>query len=81
MGALCFPCEAESPAFSGGPSVLPAAAKPDVARLRRYADDLYLRRRRSHVNGAADIDHGCRNPDGPPDHAATEQRSSGKRCK
>jgi hypothetical protein len=58
---------------------VPVAAEPDVARLRRNADDLCLGRRGSHIDCAADVDHGrCGDPDGAPDHAAAKQRSCGK---
>ena len=54
----------------------PVAAEPYIPRLGRNSDDLHLRRGRSHIDGAADIDHrGCGDRDGTPDDAAAEQRS------
>ena len=58
---------------------IPIAAQPDVAWLRRHTDDLYLGRRGSHIDRAADVDHrGCRDPDGASDHATAQQCGGGK---
>jgi hypothetical protein len=58
---------------------IPVAAQPDVARLRRYTDDLYLGSRGRHVDRAADVDHGFGHRDGAAYDAAAEQRSGSKR--
>jgi hypothetical protein len=53
---------------------IPVAAEPYVADRRRRAVDLDLRRRRSHVDGAANIDHGrSGNRNGAANDAAAEQ--------
>ena len=59
---------------------IPVAAEPYVADRRRRAVDFDLRRRRSYVDGAADIDHrGRGNRNGAANDAAAEQsrRSQG----
>jgi hypothetical protein len=59
---------------------IPVAAEPYITRLRRNADDLDLRRRRSHIDRAADIDHGgCGDCNRAPDDAAAEQRRRSER--
>jgi hypothetical protein len=53
---------------------IPVAAEPYVADRRRRAVDFDLGRRWSHVDGAADIDHGGRgNRNGAANDAAAEQ--------
>jgi hypothetical protein len=58
---------------------IPVPANPHKARLRRLADDLDLRGRRSHTDGAH-VDRGCGNPDGAPHDAASEERRCGQGC-
>jgi hypothetical protein len=50
---------------------VPVAAEPDVAWLRRHADDFHLGRRRSYGDG---INRGCGDRDGTANDAACEQR-------
>jgi hypothetical protein len=52
---------------------IPVAAEPYVADRRRRAVDLDLGRRRSHIDGAANINHGFGNRDGAANDAAAEQ--------
>jgi hypothetical protein len=53
---------------------IPVAAEPHVADRRRRTVDFDLGRRRSHVDGAADINHGgCGNCNGAANDAAAKQ--------
>jgi hypothetical protein len=56
---------------------IPVAAEPEVARLRRHADDLYSGGRGSDSNGV-DVDRGCGHRNGTPDDTAAKQYRGSK---
>jgi hypothetical protein len=76
-GVRSFPMAADPHVSSANP--IPVAAEPYVADRRRRAVDFDLRRRRSHVDRAADINHrGAGNCNGAANDAAAEQSRRGQ---